>query len=150
MSDLEIFTSLIAAIIHDFDHTGTTNNFHINSGSGLALLYNDRAVLENHHVSAFFRYVIWQNSLAFKLALRFTKSLSMRNKFDSIILHQDDAKTWLQYFQQHAEDWFPWISQFNHWNGFAYRYEPTFFAIESHKIHDSTKQWRIEVRTPIY
>ena len=55
MSDLEIFTSLMAAIIHDFDHTGTTNNFHINSGSGLATLYNDRAVLENHHVSAFFR-----------------------------------------------------------------------------------------------
>ena len=55
MSDLEIFTSLMAAIIHDFDHTGTTNNFHINSGSGLAILYNDRAVLENHHVSAFFR-----------------------------------------------------------------------------------------------
>lgn len=57
MSDLEIFTSLMAAIIHDFDHSGTTNNFHINSGSGLALLYNDRAVLENHHVSAFFRYL---------------------------------------------------------------------------------------------
>ena len=57
MSDLEIFTSLIAAIIHDFDHTGTTNNFHVNSGSNLAILYNDRAVLENHHVSAFFRYV---------------------------------------------------------------------------------------------
>ena len=83
MSDLEIFTSLIAAIIHDFDHTGTTNNFHINSGSGLALLYNDRAVLENHHVSAFFRYVICQNSFAFKLALkRLTKSLLMRNKFE--------------------------------------------------------------------
>ena len=61
MSDLEIFTSLIAAIIHDFDHTGTTNNFHINSGSELALLYNDRAVLENHHVSAFFRQVKSQN-----------------------------------------------------------------------------------------
>ena len=69
MSDLEIFTSLIAAIIHDFDHTGTTNNFHINSGSGLALLYNDRAVLENHHVSAFFRYVMWKNSLVFKFAV---------------------------------------------------------------------------------
>ena len=55
MSDLEIFTSLMAAIIHDFDHTGTTNNFHVNSGSSLATLYNDRAVLENHHVSAFFR-----------------------------------------------------------------------------------------------
>ena len=55
MSDLEIFTSLMAAIIHDFDHTGTTNNFHVNSSSNLAILYNDRAVLENHHVSAFFK-----------------------------------------------------------------------------------------------
>ena len=82
MSDLEIFTSLIAAIIHDFDHTGTTNNFHINSGSGLALLYNDRAVLENHHVSAFFRYVMWQNSLAFKLGIKFHEFSSMHSKFD--------------------------------------------------------------------
>ncbi|XP_059089273.1 dual specificity calcium/calmodulin-dependent 3',5'-cyclic nucleotide phosphodiesterase 1B-like isoform X4 [Tigriopus californicus] len=56
MSDLEVFTSLMAAIIHDFDHSGTTNNFHINAGSNLALLYNDRAVLENHHVSAFFSF----------------------------------------------------------------------------------------------
>ena len=67
MSDLEIFTSLIAAIIHDFDHTGTTNNFHINSGSGLALLYNDRAVLENHHVSAFFRYIICNKNFPLKI-----------------------------------------------------------------------------------
>ena len=55
LSDLEIFTALISAIIHDYDHTGTTNNFHINSESNLAILYNDRAVLENHHVSEFFR-----------------------------------------------------------------------------------------------
>ena len=55
MSDLEVFTSLLAAIIHDYDHSGTTNSFHVNSASDLALLYNDRAVLENHHVSAFFR-----------------------------------------------------------------------------------------------
>ena len=57
LSDLEIFTALISAIIHDYDHTGTTNNFHINSESSLAILYNDRAVLENHHVSEFFRSV---------------------------------------------------------------------------------------------
>lgn len=55
LSDLEIFTSLLAAIVHDFDHPGTTNAFHVGSGSDLALLYNDRAVLENHHVSQFFR-----------------------------------------------------------------------------------------------
>ncbi|XP_073986809.1 dual specificity calcium/calmodulin-dependent 3',5'-cyclic nucleotide phosphodiesterase 1-like isoform X3 [Rhodnius prolixus] len=55
LTDLEIFSTLIAAIIHDFEHTGTTNNFHVMSGSDTALLYNDRAVLENHHISASFR-----------------------------------------------------------------------------------------------
>ena len=55
LTDLEVFACLISAIIHDYDHSGTTNNYHINSSSNLALLYNDRAVLENHHVSAFFK-----------------------------------------------------------------------------------------------
>ena len=34
---------------------GTNNQFHINSKSELALLYNDQSVLENHHISAAFR-----------------------------------------------------------------------------------------------
>ncbi|XP_037882126.1 calcium/calmodulin-dependent 3',5'-cyclic nucleotide phosphodiesterase 1 isoform X1 [Glossina fuscipes] len=55
LTDLEIFATILAAIIHDFEHTGTTNNFHVMSGSETALLYNDRAVLENHHISAAFR-----------------------------------------------------------------------------------------------
>lgn len=60
---------LFAAAIHDLEHTGllkckscspmkfsgTNNQFHINSKSELALLYNDRSVLENHHISAAFR-----------------------------------------------------------------------------------------------
>lgn len=54
-TDLEIFATLLAALIHDYEHTGTTNNFHVMSGSETALLYNDRAVLENHHISAAFR-----------------------------------------------------------------------------------------------
>ncbi|XP_067128856.1 dual specificity calcium/calmodulin-dependent 3',5'-cyclic nucleotide phosphodiesterase 1A-like isoform X4 [Centruroides vittatus] len=55
LNDLEVFATLIAAIIHDFEHTGTTNNFHVMSGSDTALLYNDRAVLENYHTSAAFK-----------------------------------------------------------------------------------------------
>ena len=57
LSDLEIFALLFSAIIHDFDHTGTTNNFHVQSSSSLAIMYNDKAVLENHHVSSFFRFI---------------------------------------------------------------------------------------------
>ncbi|XP_049829382.1 dual specificity calcium/calmodulin-dependent 3',5'-cyclic nucleotide phosphodiesterase 1-like isoform X3 [Schistocerca gregaria] len=55
LTDLEIFATLVAALIHDYEHTGTTNNFHVMSGTETALLYNDRAVLENHHISASFR-----------------------------------------------------------------------------------------------
>ncbi|XP_057379504.1 dual specificity calcium/calmodulin-dependent 3',5'-cyclic nucleotide phosphodiesterase 1-like [Daphnia carinata] len=55
LTDLEIFAAILAAIIHDFEHTGTTNSFHVMSGSETALLYNDRAVQENHHISAAFR-----------------------------------------------------------------------------------------------
>lgn len=32
LTDHEILATLIAAMIHDFEHTGTTNNFHINTG----------------------------------------------------------------------------------------------------------------------
>lgn len=55
LNDLEIFAVFFAAIIHDFEHTGTTNNFHIQSRSDLAYVYNDRSVLENYHLSASFR-----------------------------------------------------------------------------------------------
>ncbi|VDL11665.1 unnamed protein product [Hymenolepis diminuta] len=55
LSDLDIFSVIFAALAHDFEHTGTTNNFHIQTQTELAMLYNDRNVLENFHVSAVFR-----------------------------------------------------------------------------------------------
>ncbi|XP_066578560.1 dual specificity calcium/calmodulin-dependent 3',5'-cyclic nucleotide phosphodiesterase 1C isoform X5 [Amia ocellicauda] len=55
MTELEIFAMIFAAAVHDYEHTGTTNNFHIQTRSDTAILYNDRAVLESHHVSAAYR-----------------------------------------------------------------------------------------------
>ncbi|XP_036964896.1 calcium/calmodulin-dependent 3',5'-cyclic nucleotide phosphodiesterase 1A-like isoform X2 [Acanthopagrus latus] len=55
LSELEILAMVFAAAIHDFEHTGTTNNFHIHTRSEVAILYNDRSVLENHHVSAAYK-----------------------------------------------------------------------------------------------
>ncbi|CAM9140760.1 unnamed protein product, partial [Ectocarpus fasciculatus] len=54
-SELNIFAFLLSALVHDVDHPGKTNLFEINSGSALALLYNDLSVLENHHCSTAFR-----------------------------------------------------------------------------------------------
>lgn len=56
-----IFAILLSAVVHDVDHPGNTNMFEINSRSELALLYNDQAVLENHHCSVAFRLMRKEN-----------------------------------------------------------------------------------------
>ncbi|KAM9215936.1 dual specificity calcium/calmodulin-dependent 3',5'-cyclic nucleotide phosphodiesterase 1C isoform 1-T1 [Dugong dugon] len=55
LTELEIFAIIFSAAIHDYEHTGTTNNFHIQTRSDPAILYNDRSILENHHLSAAYR-----------------------------------------------------------------------------------------------
>ncbi|XP_062813152.1 dual specificity calcium/calmodulin-dependent 3',5'-cyclic nucleotide phosphodiesterase 1A isoform X2 [Anolis carolinensis] len=51
-TDLEILAFIFGTSIHDYDHPGTTNHFHVATRSETAILYNDKSVLENHHVSA--------------------------------------------------------------------------------------------------
>jgi len=54
-SSLVNLALLVAAFCHDVNHTGRTNIFEVNSGSELATLYHDRAVLEQHHAAYTFR-----------------------------------------------------------------------------------------------
>lgn len=55
---LELFSLLIASVVHDVGHAGLNNSFHINSRSELAILYNDVSVLENMHVSTMFKLLL--------------------------------------------------------------------------------------------
>ncbi|KAL5037160.1 hypothetical protein RTP6_004631 [Batrachochytrium dendrobatidis] len=57
-SDVEVFSMYLAAIIHDHDHPGFTNNFLVNTNDQKALLYNDKSVLENHHVASSFNVLL--------------------------------------------------------------------------------------------
>jgi hypothetical protein len=43
-----------AQVVHDFEHGGLTNDFLVNSLDLLAVRYNDRSPLENHHLAAAF------------------------------------------------------------------------------------------------
>ncbi|XP_014665483.1 PREDICTED: high affinity cAMP-specific and IBMX-insensitive 3',5'-cyclic phosphodiesterase 8A-like [Priapulus caudatus] len=54
--------SVIAAAIHDVDHPGRTNVFLANAQAPLALCYNDRAILENHHAAHAFRVTLADDS----------------------------------------------------------------------------------------
>lgn len=49
LRQLDIFTTMVAAICHDLDHPGHTNAFENNRSSTLALTHLDDAVLEHHH-----------------------------------------------------------------------------------------------------
>ncbi|KAJ3271706.1 tRNA N6-adenosine threonylcarbamoyltransferase [Terramyces sp. JEL0728] len=53
-SPLEIFSIIIASAVHDLDHPGINNNFLVQVNHPMAVLYNDIAVLESHHVARAF------------------------------------------------------------------------------------------------
>ncbi|KAI7867749.1 hypothetical protein BDF14DRAFT_1742942 [Spinellus fusiger] len=53
----DIFALFIAAIGHDAAHPGVNNMFLINASTPLALLYNDRSVLESLHSMALFQLI---------------------------------------------------------------------------------------------
>jgi calcium/calmodulin-dependent 3',5'-cyclic nucleotide phosphodiesterase len=55
LEENDVISFLVAALAHDFKHTGQTNAFHINKQTDLALLYNDRSILENYHISETFK-----------------------------------------------------------------------------------------------
>lgn len=54
MTDLDIFLVFVSGAAHDIDHPGNNNVFETKTRSKLSLLYNDSAVLENHHTASFF------------------------------------------------------------------------------------------------
>jgi len=49
MSPVEYVTLCIAALCHDVGHPGRNNNFFVNRGDDLSIIYNDLSVLENFH-----------------------------------------------------------------------------------------------------
>ncbi|KAE9418031.1 hypothetical protein Angca_008205 [Angiostrongylus cantonensis] len=95
LGDLELLAVLFGALIHDYEHTGHTNNFHIQSGSNFALLYNDRSVLENHHVSACFRLLKEEDKNIFSHLTR-DEFRELRNMVIEIVLATDMSTHFVQ------------------------------------------------------
>ena len=66
LSQLDTFVVIIAALCHDFKHTGQNNVFHINSKSKIAMRYNDFSVLENYHAAQTFKVLSRNDCNIFK------------------------------------------------------------------------------------
>lgn len=59
-SQLDIFSLLVAAVVHDVGHPGLNNNFQIKTKSELAVQYNDVSVLENFSIAWLFKKLLGQ------------------------------------------------------------------------------------------
>eukprot|EP00164_Ancoracysta_twista_P001437 GFYU01001873.1.p1 GENE.GFYU01001873.1~~GFYU01001873.1.p1 ORF type:complete len:963 (-),score=196.79 GFYU01001873.1:144-3032(-) len=64
LSDMDVLISIISACIHDVHHDGLNNAFHVKTHDQLATLYNDKSVLENHHLTTAFN-ILKQDSCNF-------------------------------------------------------------------------------------
>lgn len=88
----------LAAIGHDVGHPSTNNAYSIRTSDSLSILYNDKSVLENHHISLFFQILRQEKANVF---LNFNKE-----EFDycwSFII-DSILKTDMAYHMQICED----------------------------------------------
>ena len=89
LNALDIMALLIAAICHDIDHPGNSNNFEIASHSNLAILYSDDTVLERHHAATTIRLLDSCDFLAF---LPSVDKVYLRKQVTSAIFGTDMSK----------------------------------------------------------
>ena len=64
LSQFEKFAAVFAALCHDYKHTGTTNNFLINTRDPIAIAHNDDSPLERMHVAETFKVMVGDRDLA--------------------------------------------------------------------------------------
>ncbi|CAD8181295.1 unnamed protein product [Paramecium octaurelia] len=132
-NDQQRFAMTLAGLCHDVGHPGTNNLFQVNAQTKLALLYNDKSVLENHHIAVTYKLLalkqcdflgsipradkimirkyIVNNVLATDNQFHFKLLNDIEIKFgqslgDPKIFKSDDNKLLLSGFLTHAADFF--------------------------------------------
>lgn len=85
-----VLAALWAAIIHDFNHPGTSNNFEVKMASRIALRHSDSSVLERHHLAAAFELMSYRDT-DFLSALEPAARRSTRAAMIEVVLSTDLA-----------------------------------------------------------
>eukprot|EP01112_Ceratiomyxa_fruticulosa_P008300 TRINITY_DN214_c0_g1_i1.p1 TRINITY_DN214_c0_g1~~TRINITY_DN214_c0_g1_i1.p1 ORF type:complete len:745 (+),score=137.62 TRINITY_DN214_c0_g1_i1:217-2451(+) len=91
LTELDILAALIAAIIHDYEHPGLNNAYHINTQSELAVRYNDRSILENYHCAQAYELLARDENNIFS-GLTDAQKKEVRESVISMVLATDMAQ----------------------------------------------------------
>jgi hypothetical protein len=89
MTDLEQAVLLISGFVHDTDHPGYNNAYMVSSRDILALRYNDKAVLENHHIAIAFDTMLRDPSTCIYENFSLDEFKSLREDMINLVLHTD-------------------------------------------------------------
>jgi len=92
LSALEIFSSIIAACVHDFEHPGVTNDYLIKTQDPIALVYCDASVNEHYHLARAFQVMTEEDSMHFWAAWDSEKWFAFRKLVMDMVLATDIAK----------------------------------------------------------
>jgi len=88
LQPLDLLAALTAAVIHDYNHPGLNNGFNVATASTAAVIYNDKAVLENYHVAAGFT-ILAKDSMNFMEDLTDQEFRTVRSLVVDLILATD-------------------------------------------------------------
>lgn len=88
----EVASLLISAAVHDLDHPARTNPYLCNTRHELAILYNDSAVLENHHVAMCFKLTEQSKDVNIFQNLDLAAYRTLRTAIIDLVLATDMAK----------------------------------------------------------
>jgi len=94
-AEIQVFSILLAAVIHDVGHPGKNNSFQIHSKSEYALQYNDQSILENMHLSKAFTRVFGNGgntSVDIFKKMKPMQYTSVRSMVIEAVLHTDMTK----------------------------------------------------------
>eukprot|EP00462_Mataza_sp_D1_P018059 CAMPEP_0175139788 /NCGR_PEP_ID=MMETSP0087-20121206/11108_1 /TAXON_ID=136419 /ORGANISM="Unknown Unknown, Strain D1" /LENGTH=722 /DNA_ID=CAMNT_0016422859 /DNA_START=77 /DNA_END=2245 /DNA_ORIENTATION=+ len=87
----ELLAIIVASIMHDYDHPGRSNAFHVAIGHDRALLYNDISVLENHHVASL-SFLLKKKDCDIFASLSRNCRMQVRKQIIDLVLVTDLAK----------------------------------------------------------
>eukprot|EP00899_Mesostigma_viride_P023422 jgi/Mesvir1/4264/Mv22225-RA.2 len=89
LQPVDVLGAVCAALVHDYKHPGTNNNFVERRGDDIAITYNDQSVLENFHVAEAHRLMRDHSESRFLEPLSKQDAAVVRRRMIDMVLASD-------------------------------------------------------------
>jgi len=91
LTHLQLLATLLGALVHDYNHPGTTNAHEVKVNSQRAICYSDQSILERHHLASAFT-VLNDKRFAVLAGLNASDYRYVRGQMIDLVLHTDLSK----------------------------------------------------------